>query len=72
MFLHAALTRNRRLVDHAIDAVRSGAIRPGTFVVDVDTVVGNAELLRDAAAAVDLRLHFMTKQIGRQPAVIRA
>src|SRR5438034_1171652 len=72
MFLDATLKRNRALVDFAFDTVRSGQLRPGTYLVDLDAVERNAGLLAEAASASGLRLHFMAKQVGRQPDFLKA
>ncbi len=66
------MERNAPLVDAAVELHRAGAIPPGTFVVDVDTVAANAAAIAQAAAALGLRLYFMTKQIGRNPLVAEA
>ena len=71
MFLDAILVRNPRLIDTALSLHRAAAIPPNTFVIDLDTVVENAVLLRDAAVKNGLSLYFTTKQIGFNPLVAR-
>jgi predicted amino acid racemase len=72
VFLRAVMERNRALIDAAVELHRDGAIPPGTFAIDADTVVENAAVIAQAAAALDVRLYFMTKQIGRNPVAARS
>ncbi|MFE3253510.1 YhfX family PLP-dependent enzyme [Streptomyces sp. NPDC059209] len=72
MFLDAVLARNPALVDVAASLHRSGAVPPDTYVIDADTVEANAALLADEAERLGLSLWFVVKQIGRNPALIRA
>jgi predicted amino acid racemase len=67
MFLAALLRRNPALVDAALELHAGGAIPPGTFVIDLDTVDENARRLAEAATASGIELYFMTKQVGRNP-----
>jgi predicted amino acid racemase len=68
VFLDSLLTRNEALVEAAIRLHREDAIPPGAFCIDLDTVERNAAVLADAAAGHHIRLFFMTKQVGRNPA----
>lgn len=72
MFLDAVLARNPQLVDVAASLHRSGAVPPDTYVIDADTVEANAALLAAEAERLGLSLWFVVKQIGRNPALIRA
>lgn len=72
MFLDAVLARNPALVDVAVSLHRSGAVPPDTYVIDADTVEANAALLAGEAERLGLSLWFVVKQIGRNPALIRA
>ncbi|MGW8570511.1 alanine racemase [Streptomyces niveus] len=72
MFLDAVLARNPELVDVAVSLHRSGAVPPDTYVIDADTVEANAALLAGEAERLGLSLWFVVKQIGRNPALIRA
>lgn len=67
MFLRATLQRNLALVETAAGLHRSRDIGPNTFVIDIDRVVENARLISETAASLNLRLHAMTKQQGRNP-----
>lgn len=72
MFLDTVLTRNPELVDAAAALHRSGEIPPDTYVMDLDAVEGNAELLAAEAERLGLSLWFVVKQFGRNPELIRA
>lgn len=72
MFLDAVLARNPELVDVAVSLHRSGAVPPDTYVIDADTVEANAALLAGEAERLGLSLWFVVKQLGRNPALIRA
>ncbi|WP_330173390.1 alanine racemase [Streptomyces sp. NBC_01498] len=72
MFLDAVLARNPELVDVAVSLHRSGAVPPDTYVIDADSVEANAALLAGEAERLGLSLWFVVKQIGRNPALVRA
>ncbi|MGW2055711.1 alanine racemase [Streptomyces sp. NPDC001840] len=72
MFLDTLLARNPGLVDTATALHRSGAIPPDTYVMDADAVEANAALLAAEAERLGLSLWFVVKQLGRNPALIRA
>jgi predicted amino acid racemase len=71
MFLDALQERNPRLVDAVLELHREGVLPPGSFVVDLDTVARNAAAVAAAAERLGIRLYFMTKQVGRNPAIAR-
>ncbi|MFE4058198.1 alanine racemase [Streptomyces sp. NPDC059096] len=72
MFLDTVLTRNPALVETATALHVSGAVPPDTYVVDADAVEANAALLAAEAGRLGLSLWFVVKQLGRNPALIRA
>ncbi|MBW5482007.1 alanine racemase [Streptomyces bambusae] len=72
MFLDAVLARNPALTDASAALHRSGTVPPDTYVLDLDTVEANARLLAAGAARSGLALWCVTKQFGRNPALIRA
>lgn len=67
MFLEAVLARNPRLVETAISLHQEALIPPNSYVIDLDAVIENATLLRDAALKHHLALYFTTKQVGFNP-----
>ncbi|WP_030267120.1 alanine racemase [Streptomyces violens] len=72
MFLDAVLHRNPELVTFAAELHDSGAIPPDTYVMDLDAIESNAELLAREADRLGLSLWFVVKQIGRNPELIAA
>ncbi|MFJ8000560.1 alanine racemase [Streptomyces sp. NPDC096310] len=72
MFLDTVLARNPALVETATALHVSGVVPPDTFVVDADAVEANAALLAAEAERLGLSLWFVVKQLGRNPALIRA
>lgn len=72
MFLDTVLTRNAALVETATALHASGAIPPDTYVMDADAIEANAALLAAEAQRLGLSLWFVVKQLGRNPALIRA
>jgi predicted amino acid racemase len=72
MFLQSTQERNPRLIQIALDYHQSGLIPPNTYLIDYDTVRENARLLAEASRKTKIRLYFITKQIGHNPAVLEA
>lgn len=71
MFLNTTIQKNRALVEFAFWAQRSGAILPDTYLLDLDTLEENAQLIQHEADAAGVSLYFMLKQIGRIPDVAK-
>jgi Predicted amino acid racemase len=67
MFLDLTLARNPKLIDTAFFLHRNGIIKPDTYVLDLDTIVENARLIKNEADRYGVKLYFMTKQFGRNP-----
>jgi predicted amino acid racemase len=61
------LARNPKLIDAAISLHREAVIPPNSYVIDLDSVVKNTGLLRDAALKNHIILYFTTKQVGFNP-----
>ncbi|MET9497324.1 alanine racemase [Streptomyces sp. NPDC006552] len=72
MFLDSLLARNPALIDAAADLHRRGAVPPDTYVMDLDAIEANAELLAAEAERLGLGLWFVVKQLGRNPELIKA
>ena len=72
MFLAATRRRNPALIETAAALHAEGRVPAGSYVVDIDTVAGNARLVADAARARGLVCWQMTKQFGRNPLVAAA
>jgi predicted amino acid racemase len=67
MFLEKTIKRNPALVETAIALHQEGAIQPNTYVMDVDQIEYNTQLLAEEARKQGITLYMMTKQIGRNP-----
>ncbi|RHW29717.1 YhfX family PLP-dependent enzyme [Oceanobacillus profundus] len=72
MFLDATLKQNRKLIETAIEFHQQGLISPNTYVLDLDMVKHNVQLLSKEAKKQDIELLFMTKQFGRNELVANA
>ncbi|WP_339227002.1 YhfX family PLP-dependent enzyme [Oceanobacillus sp. FSL K6-2867] len=72
MFLNATLKQNRELIETAIQFHQQGLITPNTYVLDLDMVRRNVEMLSREAKKQDIELLFMTKQFGRNELVSKA
>lgn len=71
MFLETLVARNPRLAEIAFDLHQRGLIQPDCYLLDLDTIEKNAKSMLLLAEKNDLDLYFMTKQLGRNPAVSR-
>lgn len=70
MFLDPLVRRNPRLPTAAIQLHQSGHIPPNSYVLDVDQIEANAQTFARRADELDLHVLPMTKQLGRNPAVL--
>ena len=71
MFLAQTIKRNPALIEAAFTLHRSGAIQPDTYLIDVDTLISNAERMLTESKKYGIRLYFMLKQLGRNPYIAR-
>lgn len=71
MFLSQLQKRNPELIDFAFKLHEDGQILPDTYVIDLDTISENTKKIVRDAAANDIELLYMTKQIGRNPIVAK-
>ena len=67
MFLQQITEQNPQLVQEAIRRHQSGEILPDTFLVDLDTLLDNAEKIKRTADQHHIDLYFMLKQLGHNP-----
>lgn len=72
MFLQSTQNRNPQLLEAALEFHQSGRIPPNTYLLDYDTIRGNARLLVEASQQTGIDLYFITKQIGHNPAALSA
>ncbi|WP_244163099.1 alanine racemase [Paenibacillus pectinilyticus] len=67
--MEKTVERNAALIQYAIELHQSGIIMPDTYVIDLDAVSENASLMLQEANRHQIKLFFMTKQLGRNPIV---
>lgn len=71
-FLEATIERNPELIRKSILMHQEGILPSNTVVIDLDTVKKNAQIIKEAADENNIKLYFMTKQLGRNPEVAKA
>ena len=71
MFLDRLLKTNRPLAELALGWEADGVLLPDTYLIDLDMITRNAELMKARADEAGIRLYFMLKQLGRNPLVGR-
>ncbi|MDY0406739.1 YhfX family PLP-dependent enzyme [Virgibacillus sp. 179-BFC.A HS] len=71
MFLDVTRHRNPQLIRRAVTFHQSGIIPPNTYVIDVDVLKENTKKLVKTANENDFTLYFMSKQLGRIPALAK-
>lgn len=67
MFVDMTLQRNEGLIRAAMNLHQRGDIPANTYVIDADGLMQNARMLSETAKQYDIKLYYMTKQIGRSP-----
>jgi len=72
MFLNSIIRRNPKIIEYAVKLHQEGKIPSNSYVIDVDTVYDNAKTLVEEANKYGLQIFAMTKQIGRNPVVLKA
>lgn len=71
MFLDKTMTDNKNLIQCAFTLHQKGIISPDTYILDLDMIRDNAEMMLAEAREQSIKLFFMTKQLGRNPIVAR-
>jgi predicted amino acid racemase len=71
MFLERVMENNPKLVEYAFKLQQEGKILPDTYVLDYDTIIENGRKMKDIADPLNVKLFFMTKQIGRNPEIAK-
>ncbi len=72
MFLSTLRRRNPDFLRAAAALHASGTVPANSYVLDLDAVTANAQVMADAAAPLGLTVYAMTKQVGRNPHFCRA
>lgn len=67
MFLDTLKRRNEKLINTAFQFHQKGYVMPDSYIVDVDTFSDNAKKILKEAEKHNIKLYYMTKQIGRNP-----
>lgn len=67
MFLDIVEKRNPTLLKAAMELHKNGEILPDTYVLDLDAIFKNGEMLLEEAGKYGIKLYAMTKQFGRIP-----
>ncbi len=72
MFLQKILERNEAFIDAVVKLHQEYEIPANSYVLDVDTIAENVKMMADICHQKNMKLYPMTKQIGRNPIVIKA
>jgi predicted amino acid racemase len=70
-FLEKTIEKNPDLIRAAVSLHQEGEIPANTLLLDAEAFEQNAAMIKDEAERLGLRLYFMTKQIGRNPIVVK-
>ena len=71
MFLEVLKRRNPEFVKTVVDMHQKGKLKSNSFVLDLDVITENAKIIKENADKLGLNIYWMTKQINRNPAVIK-
>jgi predicted amino acid racemase len=71
VFLNSLVQRNPDFVRAAVRLHRAGSIPPNSYVLDLDAVRANTQLICEKAHGLGLKVFVMTKQIARNPPALR-
>ncbi len=69
MFLNTLKKRNPELIEIAVDFHQNRILPPNTWIIDLDTIASNAQILAEKAREYHLTTYVMSKQFGRNPLV---
>ena len=72
MFLDLIRRRNPTLVEQSIALHQAGRLPANAYVIDLDAVEANAQIIAGAAAKLGLKAFAMTKQMGRNASFCHA
>lgn len=71
MFLNALTIQNKPLISAVLNMHSNRVLYPDTYVIDVDTFIENATIIKHKAEQLEIKLYGMTKQLGRNPYLAR-
>ena len=69
MFLNTLKKRNPELIEIAVDFHQNRILPPNTWIIDLDTIASNAQILAEKAREYHLTTYVMSKQFCRNPLV---
>ncbi|RCW61042.1 YhfX family PLP-dependent enzyme [Halanaerobium sp. ST460_2HS_T2] len=72
MFLEKMQKRNPELIEKALYLHQNNILEPDTYILDLDQIQANSALMAETAAENNLKLYFMSKQLGRNPLAAQA
>ncbi len=72
VFLDVAVRRNPAMIEAAFTLHQAGRIPAGSYLLDLDRIAANARVFMAEADRLGLAVFAMTKQLGRNPAVMDA
>jgi predicted amino acid racemase len=72
MFLRQLIHRNPHFVKAVVQLHQDGQIPANSYVLDLDTIETNSQVIAAEGKRLGLKVYPMTKQIGRNPFAMRA
>jgi len=71
MFLDVLKRRNPEFVKTVVSMHQKGELKSNSYVIDLDVVTENAKIIKGEADKYGLNIYWMTKQINRNPAILK-
>jgi len=71
MFLDVLKRRNPQFVKAVVELHQKGELKSNSYVIDLDVLTENAKIIKGEADKYGLDIYWMTKQINRNPAVLK-
>jgi predicted amino acid racemase len=71
MFLEVLKRRNPEFIKAAVELHQKGELKSNSFVIDLDVVRENVRIIKEDADKYGLDIYWMTKQINRNPEVLK-
>lgn len=72
MFLRKLVTKNPDFIKSIVKLHQNGEIPANTYVIDLDTLEANAEIIAVEGERLGLKVFPMSKQIGRNPVAFKS
>lgn len=71
MFLDVLKRRNPDFIKAVVGLHQKGELKSNSFVIDLDILTENAKIIKEESDKYGLDIYWMTKQINRNPAVLK-